>query len=357
MVYGFADQQEVIDEDLVDEMVQERMKDSIVPLATKSPPKGKKKKKKKSLYKKVEQVEDAPVEGDKAGVKVEDADNTGTTEPVEDKKNVYEENVEPIEQMVSESVVSDSSVKETIEKKEQKKDEDSNVKKRSPNIIEVLRSEEPSETKNWKWVAAAAVAIVVSVVIFMIGTSDPEEVVREKVASSDARVSQPAPVIQEVPDNIKRQLEEAERFRKELARRQEEDRARMEVLEKQAAVLQRERDEALAKVKAEKQKRTKESAMARAAAQNEKKAQEVAEKAIAGVLAAEMKNQLLIELRAEEAARLEEELQKQREILQAEKAATAKPEPEPVVEARKKEQSFNTDPCASSTARFLSTCR
>ena len=32
LVYGFADQQEVIDVDLVDEMVQERMKDSVVPI-------------------------------------------------------------------------------------------------------------------------------------------------------------------------------------------------------------------------------------------------------------------------------------------------------------------------------------
>ena len=32
LVYGFADQQDMIDVDLVDEMVLERMKDSVVPI-------------------------------------------------------------------------------------------------------------------------------------------------------------------------------------------------------------------------------------------------------------------------------------------------------------------------------------
>ncbi len=39
MVYGFADQREIIDVDLIDEMVTERMKDSVVPLVNRDSPK------------------------------------------------------------------------------------------------------------------------------------------------------------------------------------------------------------------------------------------------------------------------------------------------------------------------------
>ena len=455
MVYGFADQREVIDEDLVDEMVQDRMQDSIVPLASVTPSKRKKPKKKKPTpkkkkptTKKMELAEDAPVEESRSQSVLQDkvapekeelteeppveesrpqsvlqdkvtpekeepAEEPPVEEPQsqsepqdevdsesddtraliaameetpdkeelkaeESKKDVYSEAVESIEQIVSESVAFDGSAEQTTEKEAQQQQEDQqnierrheserrhpqenegdgDVRRRAPNTIEVLQPEILPETKIWKWAAAAIVLITISVFVFIIGTSDPDDVVNEKVVST-----QPAPVVQVVPDKIKRQLEEAEKFRKELARRQEEDRARMQALEEQAALLQRERDEALAKAKTEEKKRTKALAKARKAAKNEKQAQEVAKKeAIASALAAERKNQLFVKLQAEEAARLEQELLKQREMLKAEaearEKAEAKLESVPVVEARKKEESFNTDPCASSTARFLSTCR
>jgi general secretion pathway protein A len=424
MVYGFADQGEVIDEGLVDEMVQERMQDSIVPLASVTPSSGKKKKNKKKKKKptpeKVELVEESPVEDPQFQSKPQDeidpekeelaeelpvgehqlqsepqgevdSESDGThafTEAMEEtpdkeelkaeesKKNTYGEAVESIEQMASESVAFDSSEKQTTEKEEQPQlerrhetdrrhllegeddgDGDGGVRRRAPNTIVVLEPEEAPETKIWKWVAAAVVLIAIGVFVFIIGTSDPDDAVNKKVAST-----QPAPVVQAVPDKIKRQLEEAEKFRKELARRQEEDRVRMQALEEQAALMQRERDEALAKAESEEKKRAKALAKARKAAKNEKQAQEVAKKeAIAAALAAERKNQVLVKLQAEDAARLEQELLKQREMLRAEEEARAqaeaKPEPEPVIEAKTKDESFNTDPCASSTARFLSTCR
>lgn len=375
MVYGFADQQEVIDEYLVDEMVQDRMQDSIVPLATRTPSQKKKTKKKTKKKKpapnKIEPVKDTPVEEDKARaraeietkaveaksalegisakaeVKIEDVGDTSTTEAVAENKGIYAG--------VVESVAFGGSVEETIAKEEQ--NEDGDVSRRSPNTIEVLQPEEPPETKSWKWIMAAVVAIVASVLIFMIGTSDPDESASEKAFSSDTRTSQPAPVIQQVPEEIKRQLEEAEKFRKELALRQKEDRARMEALELQAAILQRERDQALAKAQAEKTKRTKQAAIAKAAARNAKEAQAIAKKAVAEALAAERKNQLLVKLRAEEAARLEQELLEQQSMRETEKAAKVESVPKPVVETKRKKQSFNIDPCASSTARFLSTCR
>ena len=368
MVYGFADQREVIAEDLVDEMVQERMKDSIVPLASKAPPK--KDNKIKPGPKRVWQPEAAPVEKtrdnneavnapvaeksvtDKEKIKVERVDATTT-----DKKDGYKEVVESIDQLVFESVAVDSDVREAIVEKTQKQDEGGDVRKRGPNTIEVLQPEEPPETKNWKWIAAAVVAVIISVLIFMIGTSDPDDAVSKKVVTNDTRANQSVPATQEVPDQIKRQLEEAEKFRKELSLRQEEDRARMEALERQAAILQRERDEALANADAEKKKRTKEAAIAKAAAKNEKEAQDIAQKAIAEAMAAERKAQLLETLRAEEAARVQQELLQQQAKLEAEATAKATAKSEPVADVKKKDQSFNTDPCASSTARFLSTCR
>ena len=417
MVYGFADQREVIDEDRVDEMVQDRMQDSIVPLASVTPSKGKKTKKKKPAPEKVELAEEPPVEEpqtqsapqDKAAPEKEElAEEPPAEEPQsqsepqdevgsesddtdaliaameetpdkeglkaeESKIDAYGEAVESIEQGVSESVAFGGSAEQTTEKEEQQEIErrheperrhpqenegDGDVRRRAPNTIQVLEPEVLPETKIWMWVAAAIVLIAIGVFVFIIGTSDPDDAVNEKAVSP-----QPAPDVQVVPDKIKRQLEEAEKFRKELAHRQEEDRARMQVLEEQAALLQRERDEALAKAKAEEKKRAKEAAKAKTAARNEKQAQEAAKKeAIAAALAAERQNQLLVKLRAEEAAKLELESLKQREMLRAEEEARAKaveatPEPKPVVEAKKKEESFNTDPCASSTARFLSTCR
>jgi type II secretory pathway predicted ATPase ExeA len=375
MVYGFADQQEVIDEDLVDEMVQERMKDSIVPLASTAPPKRNKpkSKKKKPSYEKVEEVEEKPVEKVQAEsevvaatervpareeAKVEDIE---ATRPAEEKATVFDES-ELIEQIVSESAAADSGVEETIEEEKREEEEDGygDVRRRGPNTIQVLEPEEPPKTSNWKWAIVVAGLAVVGVIIFMIGTASRDGDTREKVVST---TPQTAPVVQEVPDKIKRQLEEAEKFRKELARRQEEDRARMEALEEQAAILQRERDEALAKAKAEEEKRAKEAALAKSAAKSaaksEKEAKKAAERAMAEALAAERKSQLLIKLRAEEAARLETELIKQREAnaLREQMAAKQKAEAEAVVEVKKEEESFKTDPCSSSTARFLSTCR
>lgn len=372
MVYGFADQREIIDEDIVDEMVQDRMKDSIVPLASTTPSQKKKRKKKKEkrkpALKKIEPVKHTTVEKvevraveEKAAMadvpareEIKNVDTAITAETAVEKKDVYAEAVKSTAQMTSESTAIGNSAKQTIEKDDQ--NEDGDVKKRIPNTIQVLEPEGPSETKIWKWITAAAVAVAMSVLIFVVGTSNPDETASKKVASSDAR-DQPAAVIQQVPEEIKRQLAEAEKFRKELARRQEEDRARMNALEQQTAVLQRERDEALADVKAEKKKRANAAAIAKMAARNEKEAQAIAQKAIAEALASEMKNQLLMKLREEEAARLEQELLEQQATLEAEKAAEAEPVPEPVVENKKKWESFSTDPCASSTARFLSTCR
>ncbi len=428
MVYGFADQCEVIDEDLVDEMVEERMQDSIVPLASVTTSK-KKQTKKKTVKRKpaVEKEKPAPekmemaepatkVESStvKAPVKkpsvikppaekplvkepeihsdvqdkpdsdsgdtqafisaMDEASNKKEPKAGEGENEIYGQAVETIEIKAHEPIAFGGGEKQTAEKEQQEEElqkperrheierrhpeseAGGDIRKRVPNTIEVLQPEVVSDTKIWRWVAVAAGLIAVSVFVFTIGTSDPDEDVDKKVVTN-----QPAPVVQEVSDNIKRQLAEAEKFRKELARKQKEDRVRMQALEEQAAILQRERDEALAKAEAGEKKRAKEAAKAKKAAKNEKQAREAANKAaIAAALAAERKNQRLVKLRAEEAANLELELLRQREKMRVEEAAraeAAKPEPKAVVESRKKEESFKTDPCSSSTARFLSTCR
>jgi len=411
MVYGFADQCEVIDENLVDEMVEERMQDSIVPLASVTTSRKKKTVEKKPTPENVEIAEATPkVESPvvKAPLKkppvaqppaekselhsdVRDKPDSGSddtqafisaTEEALNKKEpkakeTHGQAVETIEIKAHEPIAFGGSDKQTavrpeeepqnperrheLERRHPENESDGEIRKRVPNTIEVLQPEVISETKIWRWVAVVAGLIAVGVFVFTIGTFDLNENVDKKVAAS-----QPAPVVQEVSDNIKRQLAEAEKFRKELARRQKEDRVRMQALEEQAATLQRERDEALAKAEAEEKKRTKEAAKAKKAAKNEKQAREAAkEAAVAAALAAERKSQLFVKLRAEEAAKLELELLRQREMLRVEEqvraeaavAATPEPEPEAVVESRKKEESFKTDPCSSSTARFLSTCR
>jgi type II secretory pathway predicted ATPase ExeA len=482
MVYGFADQCEVIDEDLVDEMVLERMQDSIVPLASVIPAKKRKeaKEKKRASEKEVpekavsekavpvkevaareavikevptedivseeEPISEVQAEADTVkelaseseptkeakaevdivkDVEVEDdsiketqakadfvEDDVAEEEPEKEspesesqqqdetidatehdssdtyafitameeaqkkeqrksEENKKDEPDETIEQVASGAVIFDENVKQPEEEKgeleverrrstDRRQSWEDDVRRRGPNSIQVLEHEIINETRNWKWIAAAAALVAVSVIIFVIGTYDWDRVVGNKLDSNKS-----AQAVQEVPDKITRELEEAEKFRKELARKQEEDRARMKALEEQAALLQRERDEALAKAKAEEEMRAREEARARAAAASERQAQEAARrKAVADALEAERKAQLLVKLRAEEAARLEQKIQQQRELLKAEEArikaeeeARAKTEAVAKVKAEKKEESFKTDPCSSSTARFLSTCR
>ena len=154
------------DENLVDEMVQERMQDSIVPLASVTPSQGKKtkkkEKKKKPTPEKVELAEEVPVEEpqsqsvsqDKVAPEREElAEEPPVEEPQsqsepqhevdselddtsaliaameetpdkeelkaeESKKDTYGEAVESIEQMVSESVAFDGSAEQTTEKEE-----------------------------------------------------------------------------------------------------------------------------------------------------------------------------------------------------------------------------------------------
>ncbi len=437
MVYGFADQEKIIDEDLVDEMVSERMVDSIVPLASVPPPidtiREKRKARKETLgevygetlkeaandegsnvneaeieaavgedstenrllqsYEK--SIKDKPVaakpvaarhrESSKAEGQPESAVTTNASKQHKDKTPVeslneveeldYADAVESIEHMVAEAdvfakaekVLRDTGVSDT------------DVELRGRNIIEVVEPPEIADGNGWKWISAATLIIVAVVLVLLMrggikGFSlDSEE--NALSAGVDAVLNDGA-IESAIPDKIKRQLVEAERLREELAERQREDRLRMEELERQARQLQKERDEVMAKAAAEKIKRDAEIEMARMLAKKEREAQALVEKARKEALVIEQKNALIQEaMREAETAKREkelslqkamlEEIEKQKELENVRLARELAEQQNRVTEkvtktdkqASSKEQKFSTDPCSSSTARFLSTCR
>lgn len=430
MVYGFADHEKVIDENLVDEMVSERMVDSIVPLAA-EPPSHEAIQRKRKVRKETpvdvfgetlkdaandEEKESDEKESDEKDIKIAVGDEVAANKlkksynkAVSDKKQdlaekarmaaekntteesasglnaeatlsevdeqEYAEAVEPIEHMAAEpdvfskaeQVIKGSNVSDAVLRGEE-----------SVHTIDTVESPEKMNGNGWKWISAATMIIVAAVLAFLMrGGIMPSSMNDGDVIAAEQDKSQAAPVVvKEIPDKIKQQLLEAERTRKELAERQELDRQRMEALEEQARLLQIERDEALAK-SAENQKKQDKKAVARAQARKEFKTKRLieekaqaeaqaleeekvrAQKALYETVNAEREKALLekeLLMHKAKLAEMERETEIERDRLLRE--MTAKHEAEKAAEeTRKKEQKFTTDPCSSSTARFLSTCR
>ncbi|MCK5262351.1 MAG: hypothetical protein KAJ92_01645, partial [Gammaproteobacteria bacterium] len=168
-------------------------------------------------------------------------------------------------------------------------------------------------------------------------------------------------VVQTIPDEIKKQLDEAKKTQQEMVIRQQEDRARMKVLEEQAVLLQRERDKALAKAEAEKKKRAAETEAARISAEREKAAEKIAQEAIAAAQAEAQKAKSLEELRLKEKQASAEAMAAQQKKLDAvvESVDALQPEAEKLnTEADDKDKKVPADArCQGPAARFLSICR
>ena len=370
MVYGFADEQQVIEEDLVAEMITERMQNSLVPLACIELPK----KKTRNDLSKAATV--APP------ILVADEDEHDLGEKilrVAQHENSPETNKDELLDIPAEPVVPAEKVE-------------------TPDIAEPKQEAvvpEPEEVESDTTVSVQPVApaslflkpLLIGLSVLALATlffalslkdevdqspsaaiennpykSEPELIVRD--VSPALQAEDQVPDSPAMPDAVIKQLDETQKAQQELLQRQQQAEERMKALEEQAALMQQERDAALAKAKAEKEKRDTEARAARIAAQREKEAQEMAQKAINEAMAAERKARLLEELRSKEKqeadARAKAELEAAAALQAQQESIKVVAEPA-VTETKEAEKKVEKQPadirCEGATARFLSTCR
>lgn len=350
MVYGFADQEEVIDEDLVAEMIIERMQDSLVPLACTEPPK---KKARKSVSEESAPPVETPTSNDfgekvlQASTPEDDIENQAQVENIPEVEiaTKQEENIPALEE--DEQAIlfeTDSSTPPPSEKQEN-----------YSNFMMPL--------------AMGLAALVIIVLIYALSldgdnstTPDVNEdntvpaVIEQGEIPVSPEPEQLAP-IPVVPDEVKKQLDEAKKIQGEMELRQQQDSAKLKALEEQAALLESERDQALKKAKIEEQKRLSEEKAAQIAAEKAALAKRVADEAIAEAASAARVARMMEELR------IKDELAKAAVLkaaaLKAEQEALDKQrELEAVQAAEEAEKKASEDArCDGPTARFLSICR
>ena len=369
MVYGFADQQAVIDEDLVAEMIIERMQNSLVPLACSEPPK-------KKLR---NRVDETPAAG-KAASKQAKETPVESLDAGESSAEEHDFGEKVLQASTAENAIDvdkGSDLEEKIQERDTFEAAQESVSSEpeelglAENVIESIQPGKQKQSHFFKPVLLALFTLFVVTVFFSLSleddlaktTTDVVEVNKykkkpESINRSTSPVEQE--VVQTIPDEIKKQLDESQKIQREMAARQQEDRARMQVLEEQAALLKSERDKALINAKAEKEKRVTEAEAARISAEREKAAEAMAQTAIAEAMAAERKAKLLEELRQKEKQASAEAMAAQQKKLDAvvESVELLKPEPEkPVAEVIVKDKKSSDARCQGATARFLSICR
>ena len=374
MVYGFADQQAVIDEDLVAEMIIERMQNSLVPLACTEPPK-------KKLRNRVD---------DEHVAEKTTANQTQTTTPdiVETDAAGSQAAERDFGEKVLQAAVAENAldVDKDSEAEEEIQDHDTS------DLMQENGSSEHEETipapdalfrqsaiDRFNLLNSVLLGVVILFVIVLLFSSGSEDDAMETTVSTVDenkyknepapinRIAEPLPkstdqaVIQIIPDEIKKQLDESQKIQREMLVRQQEDRARVKALEEQAELLKSERDKALISAKSEKEKRSAEAEAARISAEREKEAERMAQEAIAEAMAAERKAKLVEELRLKEKQASAEAMAAQQKKLDAvvESVEASAAEAEKLnVEVDEKDEKASTDArCQGATARFLSICR
>ena len=367
LVYGFADQQSVIDKDLVSEMIKERMKNSLVPLACTDQPA-------------------VPPQNIADSVPLAE-------EPVAQQADVASSNIDEemsVEEVhdFSEKVMQATDVEDVVDTN---KDSDAEEEIQYYNIVdseqEAVSSEleevdqavasiefiQPNKPKQSPLLKPMLLALfILSVVtVFYISNLDGDKTGAEiseaeanKYKKDPESINRSTSTVEQkaISDEIQKQLDESRKFQQEMMARQQEDRSRMEALEEQSELLKSERDEALINAKAEKAKRRAEKKAAQIAAKREQEAEKMAQAAIAEAMAAKQKAALLEELRIKEKLANEAALAEQQKKLDEAVEAVETIE---VVEPEEASNEFNNKSrkksedarCQGVTARFLSVCR
>ncbi|GMR00779.1 MAG: hypothetical protein BMS9Abin19_0117 [Gammaproteobacteria bacterium] len=371
LVYGFADQNEMIDVDLVDEMVLERMKDSVVPIVNRDIAKQDNTKASKELEKNFPWIKpDAGVEG------LKPREDISPPNPSPDEK---QQNIEkPVKRGVADA--EKAKKKAGVTKKLSPKAEQlpsAHATSGADNVIFSSKTEREKSSKQdngetrkqlIKYVSIAAVAAVVLIVFALMLD---EEAATTDVASDEAVDVDLQQKREQQEKQFRQLLIEAETLKKErdaaIAKAQEERRINEEA-EKQAAA-----KEAIAAKEAAEKRRLEDKKRINAAKQRERKAKQAEAKAREETKRAkrqsakleEQRRMMQIRLdeekrlkRVEEARRLELERQEiQRQRLQAAEVSAEKAATEAAAaEAAKKAEAKSTE-CSGPTARFKAGCR
>lgn len=374
MVYGFADQQKVIDEDLVNEMILERMENSLVPLACSELPEKKTRENVSRTYVTaqsasnvvaINSVDSHDIEHD-FGEKVMLA--AASEKEIEVEKVGKSEPEIEVEVKHDEQLQSHHTVDSTQDNLSAEAEEKELIKKELVTASTALpQSIESKFSRSLLAILVAIVVLVMATMFFLLGreydrpvtdtaTTDTSKQVNKSESIEAAAENFQQEVVPVIPEEIQKQLDEAQNIQQEMVRRQQEDSDRLNFLEEQAILLQSERDRALEQVKTEEAKRATEAKAARISAKREKAADKISQKAIAKAMAAEQKAKILEEIRVKQKQEIADALQAQQEKIQKlEEAEKVKAEAERIkAEAEKAEVDIR---CEGATARFLSTCR
>ncbi|MDH5388313.1 MAG: AAA family ATPase [Gammaproteobacteria bacterium] len=363
MVYGFADQLEVIDDVVVIDMILERMQSSMVPLACTDLPE---RKVRKQVADKSMARESASEQSATSGItKQSSVDAAGAESDFGEKvlQAAASEKIEASE--VGTEVVSEEEIQscDTLGPVE---DKAHTAPEKIESVIDSSDVTKPAESKRQRLlipILMSMLVLVIATLFFALSLDDDGASTGAATSDINKYSTPPEPinrtteilqqdVVDVVPDAIQKQLDEAQKLQQEMVLRQKEDSDRLKNLEEQAVLLKKERDKALVKAKAEKEKRESEARAARISAEREKAAEKIAQQAVAEAMAADQKAKALEELRAREQQDIADALEAEQKKLEAEKMKA---------EAEKMKAEAEKAPtdvrCEGATARFLSTCR
>jgi len=369
LVYGFADQQDMIDVDLVDEMVLERMKDSVVPIVNRDIAKQDNSKASKELEKDFPWIR---AEGGTEGLKPEQepaVPEPAASDVAETEKTVVEEKKEIEKPAQKERVAKTSS-----DRNKRPAPEPANLEADSVIFSRKGEGHDDGNEETRKQLIkfgsiAAVVAVVLVVFALMLGDDDTVETID---VADDEAVDMEMQRKREQNEKQYRQLQiEAETLKKErdaaIAKAEEERLANLEA-EKQAAV-----KAAAAATAAAKNRRLEEKKRLDAAKQRERKAKQAEARAREEtkrvkreaarleeqrrVMQIRLDEEKLLKER-EEARRLELELQEaeRQKIREAEARAEQAAADQAAAEAAKEAENKSSE-CSGPTARFKAGCR
>ncbi len=369
LVYGFADQQDMIDVDLVDEMVLERMKDSVVPIVNRDIAKQDNAKASKELEKDFPWIR---AEGGTEGLKPEQepaVPEPAASDVAETEKTVVEEKKEIEKPAQKERVAKTSS-----DRNKRPAPEPANLEADSVIFSRKGEGHDDGNEETRKQLIkfgsiAAVVAVVLVVFALMLGDDDTVETID---VADDEAVDMEMQRKREQNEKQYRQLQiEAETLKKErdaaIAKAEEERLANLEA-EKQAAA-----KAAAAATAAAKNRRLEEKKRLDAAKQRERKAKQAEARAREETKRVKREAARLEEQRRvmqirldeekllnerEEVRRLELELQEaeRQKIREAEARAEQAAADQAAAEAAKKAEKKSSE-CSGPTARFKAGCR
>ncbi len=282
LVYGFADQQDMIDVDLVDEMVQDRMKDSVVPIVNRDAAEKDNKQASKELEqdfpwikpkaqtsaaKKKPVINETEKQPSTAVDKPAVINSAGKTVATGDQysyvSNSKEKPVEPENKTeVAEPPLIQSAPQQTPQKNQ---DNDAAA---SPSVADQVEAKTAKSYVKQSIVAVFIISVLIVLALFS-GKINTGEVI-DWVANKRAEIFGTL-VLQKQHEEEEARVKKLQIEAQALKQQREQEEARVKKLQTEALVLQKERDEAIAKAEEEKREKQQAEKAALAAKETENK--------------------------------------------------------------------------------------